>query len=61
MRDNATQSDPRRTAFINIVQLALRDVHPDEIPELRAMWWRQASLGHRLPAEAGVILIRGGE
>ncbi len=59
MRDNATQSDPRRTAFINIVQLVLRDVHPDEIPELRGMWWRQAALGHRLPAERGVIVLEG--
>ena len=60
MRDNATQSDPRRTPFINIVQLVLRDVHPDEIPELRAIWWRQVALGHRLPAERGVIVVEGG-
>ena len=27
--------------------------------ELRAVWWHQAALGHRLPAEPGVIVIDG--
>ncbi len=27
---------------------------------LRALWWHQHRLGHRLPAELGVILIDGG-
>ena len=43
-----------------VSQLLPRPVRPDEIPELRAMWWRQARLGHRLPAEAGIIAIEGG-
>ncbi len=60
MRDNATQSDPRCAGFIDIAQLVLRDVRPDEIPELRRLWWRQAALGHRLPSEIGVIEIAGG-
>ncbi len=60
MRDKATQSDPRRTAFVDIAQLVPCDVRPDELPELRAMWWRQAALGHRLPAERDVIVIEGG-
>ncbi len=41
-------------------QLLPRPVRPDELPELRAMWWRQVALGHRLPAELGVIVIEGG-
>ena len=28
--------------------------------EMRGLWWRQHWLGHRLPAERGVILIAGG-
>ncbi len=60
MSNNATQSDPGRTVFINIPQLVPRDVRPDELPELRAIFWRHASLGHRLPAERGVIVIEGG-
>ena len=42
-----------------VSQLLPRSVRPDEIPELRAMWWRQIALGHRLPAELGVIVIEG--
>ena len=30
------------------------------LAEARALWWRQAALGHRLPAEACVILLTGG-
>ena len=45
---------------IDRAQLLPRDVHPDELPELRALWWRQAALGHHLPAELGVILLEGG-
>ena len=46
---------------IPISQLNPRPVSPDEIPELRSMCWRQAALGHRLPSELDVIVIRGGE
>ena len=59
-RDCATQGDPSRTALIEFAQLVSRPACPDEIPELRAMWWRQAALGHRLPAEIGVIVVEGG-
>ena len=45
---------------IGVSQLVPRDVRPDEIPELRALWWRQAALGRRLPAERGVIVLPGG-
>ena len=45
---------------IEVSQLLPRPVRPDEIPELRAMWWRQVTQGHRLPAELGVIVIAGG-
>ncbi len=41
-------------------QLLPRPVRPDEIPELRAIFWRQVALGHRLPAELGMILLEGG-
>ena len=47
------------TTDLLVSQLVPRDVRPDEIPELRAMWWRQAALGHRLPAEAEIIVIEG--
>ncbi len=32
-------------------------VHPHGVS---ALWWRFAGLGHRLPAEPGIILIDGG-
>ena len=60
MTDYAAQGDTSRTAFIDIAQLVPCPIRPDEIPELRALWWRQAVLGHRLPAETGVIVITGG-
>ena len=43
-----------------VSQLLPRDVRPDELRELRAMFWRQASTGFRLPAEIDVIVIEGG-
>ncbi len=48
------------TTDLLVSQLVPRDVRPDEIPELRAMWWRQAAAGFRLPAELGVIVLEGG-
>ncbi len=30
------------------------------LSEVRCLWWRQAALGHRLPAERDVIVIEGG-
>ena len=45
---------------IDVCQLVPRPVRPDEIPELRAIFWRQVALGHRLPAELGVIVLEGG-
>ena len=32
-------------------------VHPQGVS---ALWWRFAGLGHRLPAEKGVIVVQGG-
>ncbi len=55
---NGDKSD--HTVFVDVSQLLPRPVRPDEIPELRAIWWRQIALGHRLPAELGVILLDGG-
>ena len=60
MSDNAAERDPARSAYIDIAQLVPRPVRPDEIPELRALWWNQAGAGHRLPAEIDVIVIEGG-
>ena len=59
-RDFAARGDPSRTAFIDVADLVQRDVRSDEISELRAIFWRQAALGHRLPAELGVIVLEGG-
>ncbi len=58
--DFPAQSDPSHTVDIDVLHLVPRPVRPDELRELRAMWWRQAALGHRLPAELGVIVIEGG-
>ena len=46
--------------FIDIGHLAPRPVRSDEVSELRAIFWRLAAQGHRLPAERGVIVIEGG-
>ena len=62
MRDEpnfASKEDPSHATFVDIADLVPRPVRLDEIPMLRAMWWRQARLGHRLPAEIGLILIEG--
>ncbi len=59
MTDYAAQGDPSRTAFIDVVRLVPRPVRPDELLELRGIWWRRAALGNRLP-EIGVIVIEGG-
>ena len=59
-RDYAARGDPNHTIFIDIADLVPRPVRADEIPELRSIYWRQARLGHRLPAERGVIVIEGG-
>ncbi len=48
------------TVDLPISQLLLRNVRPDEIPELRALWWRLTALGYRLLAERRVIRLEGG-
>ena len=45
---------------IPVSQLRPRQIGPGELASLRAIWWRQASTGHRLPAEIGVIVVEGG-
>ena len=32
-----------------------------ELEAVRAIWWAQARLGNRLPAERDVIVIQGGK
>ena len=44
---------------IPVSQLRHRPIGPGELASLRAMWWRQAALGLRLPAEIDVIVIEG--
>ena len=57
----AVNSDgSNHTVDIPVSQLVPRPVRDDEIPELRALWWHQAALSHRLPAERDVIVIEGG-
>lgn len=53
---------PQNTPNGAPVQVALipRPVRPDEIPELRRMWWQLTADGNQLPAEAGIILLDGG-
>ena len=54
----AVNSDePDSILDIPVSQLRPRPVRPDEIPELRAVWWRLAAQGIRMPAEPGVIVI----
>ncbi len=55
--DHCDGSD--NTLSIDLAQLRPRQIGPGELASLRAMWWRQAALGHRLPAERGVIVIMG--
>ena len=35
-------------------------IAPFTYADLRAIFWRQAALGHRLPTEIDVIVIYGG-
>lgn len=48
------------TLEIPISQLLPRPIGPGELAALRARFWRQAALGHHLPAEIDVIVIAGG-
>ncbi len=44
-----------------VARLVPRLVRNSEIPELRALWWRQWCQGNRLPAEPEIILLEGGK
>ena len=57
---SGSKQHPEYITHLDPAQLIPRPVRADEIPELRALWWRQRALGHRLPAEAGIIAIKGG-
>ncbi len=56
--DHSDRSNPNLQ--IPISQLRPRPIGPGELAALRAMWWRQAALGHHFPAEIDVIVIEGG-
>ena len=43
-----------------IEQLAHGETLPDDLTEVRRIWWSLARQGVRLPAEIGVIVIEGG-
>ncbi len=43
-----------------IEQLAYGEVLPDDLTEVRRIWWSLARQGVRLPAQPGVLLIHGG-
>ena len=51
----------RRIPFyrIPVDQLIPRSMRRDETRYVRQVWWNQARLGHRMPAERDVILIEG--
>ncbi len=53
----------RRAPFyrVPVDQLIPRSMRPDELRDVRQVWWRQARLGYRLPPEKGVVLITGGK
>ncbi len=55
---NSDNSD--HSLNIPVSQLRPRPIGPGELASLRAIWWRQASAGHRLPAEIDVIVVEGG-
>ena len=55
---NSDNSD--HSLEIPFSQLRHRPIGPGELAALRAVWWRQATQGHRLPAERGIILITRG-
>ncbi len=42
--------------------LVPREMRPDELPDIRRLWWRQRRHdGVELPSERGVILFEGGK
>ena len=45
-----------------VVRLVPRPMRPDELPDVRHLWWRwRRHEGVELPPEPGVILIPGGK
>jgi hypothetical protein len=45
---------------VPVDQLVPRSMRREEARDVRRVWWNQARLGYRLPAEPGMILIEGG-
>ena len=43
-----------------IEALSYGEILPDDLGELRRLWWELARQGVRLPAQPGVIVITGG-
>ena len=54
---NSNNSD--HSLEIPLSQLRHRPIGPGELAALRAVWWNQVALGHRLPAELNIIVIEG--
>ena len=51
--NNLKQQDKPVLEFLQVTDRSL-------VEALRTIWWGQAALGNRMPAEPGVILIEGG-
>ncbi len=45
---------------VPVDRLIPRPMRPDELPNVRRLWWRFARQGHRLPAEKHIIVLDGG-
>ncbi len=45
------RAQPRTCIHIPVDRLIARPIRPDEVPHVRRVWWRLASIGHRLPPE----------
>ena len=45
---------------VPVDQLVPRSFRPDEMRDIREVWWTQIRLGHRMPPERDIILLTGG-
>ena len=57
-RYTRNQSQPERRRIQSLTD-RLPPLTERDKEEARVVWWRQVRLGHRLPAERGVIVVDG--
>ena len=50
---------PETCTHFPVDRLIPRPIRPEEVPHIRRVWWRLASIGYQLPPERGVILFDG--